>query len=114
MRMNMTNDRILTSADLQATFNFKAIFNQQKELHGLTQQQLAEKIGITTDGISKYMTGKRAMGDDFIYRIASVLNVSPLEIKPDFDLDGYVIREELKQLDKHQKSLVLQFIQSIK
>lgn len=112
--MTMTNERMLTSSELQAAANFRAIFNQQKHSIGLTQSKLAEKMGITTDGISKYMTGKRAMSDRFVSKLSSVLKVSPFEIKPDFDLVTHSINEELQRLDEQQKSLVLQYIQTIK
>jgi len=104
----------LTQSELNACACLKTIFNKIKQRDGITVKSLAEQTDIKPVTFYKFLNFERAMTEDYIYRLASVLNVSPLEIKPDFDLDGYVIREELKQLDKHQKSLVLQFIQSIK
>lgn len=46
----------------------------------LTQKQLADKLGLATGTIQQYELGKREPSLDTIEEIASVLNISPLEI----------------------------------
>ncbi len=110
----MSDIRVLSESDKQASANFKRIFQQLKQSTGIVQKDIAAKMEVTIMAISHFMNGDRAMTNDFIYRLSEVLNVSPLEIKPDFDLVTFSINEELQRLDKHQKSLVLQYIQTIK
>jgi len=47
-----------------------------RKQQGITQQQLADKIGITQTLISDYETGRVRLFDEMVIRIALALNVS--------------------------------------
>ena len=53
---------------------------------GLTQAQLAQKIGVKTNTISQWETGKRAPGYDALEQLSAALNCTPsslLEAAPE-------------------------------
>lgn len=50
---------------------------------GLTQAELAEKIGVSTMSIRRYESGDRIITDDILGRIANALNVSLFEFYED-------------------------------
>lgn len=43
---------------------------------GLTQEELAEKVGVTVSAIANYENGRRRPRADILKRIAQALNVS--------------------------------------
>lgn len=43
---------------------------------GLTQEELAEKVGITVSAVANYENGRRRPRADILKRIAQALNVS--------------------------------------
>ncbi len=49
-----------------------------RQLRGFSQDQLGKKTGVTYQQIQKYETGKNRMGGSRIYKIANILEVSPL------------------------------------
>jgi transcriptional regulator with XRE-family HTH domain len=51
-----------------------------RKLRGLTQKQLAEKIGITRDLLSNCEQGRSRINDELIIRFAHALHVSPDEL----------------------------------
>ncbi|MDA0781160.1 MAG: helix-turn-helix transcriptional regulator [Rickettsiales bacterium] len=44
---------------------------------GMTQQELAEKIGVTFQQLQKYETGLNRVGGSRLYQICKILNVDP-------------------------------------
>lgn len=56
------------------------IFIKQKRLeHGLTQEDVAKKLGISQVSYGRYELGMRDPGLEFIYEIASALEFEPKE-----------------------------------
>lgn len=51
-----------------------------RKKRGLTQQELAESIGITRDALSNYEMGRAHLNDEVIIRLAVVLKTSSDEI----------------------------------
>jgi transcriptional regulator with XRE-family HTH domain len=51
-----------------------------RKLHGLTQKQLADKIGITRSLLSRYESGITRLNDDLIVRFALALRISTDEL----------------------------------
>lgn len=49
---------------------------EARKARGLTQQELAELIGLKKSYLSKIETGKHVLGADRLKQIADVLNVS--------------------------------------
>jgi len=56
-----------------------------RELHGLTQTDLAAKAGTQQTVISKVERGARRISDGLRLRIARALNVDPYELFPYID-----------------------------
>lgn len=48
--------------------------------HGDTQQDLAEKLGITPATLREYLKGRQQMRVDTVSQIAAIYNVSPLDL----------------------------------
>lgn len=48
--------------------------------HGDTQQNLAEKLGITPVTLREYLKGRQQMRVDTVSQIAAIYNVSPLDL----------------------------------
>ena len=48
--------------------------------HGDTQQDLAEKLGITSVTLREYLKGRQQMRVDTVSQIAAIYNVSPLDL----------------------------------
>ena len=53
----------------------KRIFDRRKALH-LTQEQLAEKLGVSTQMISNLELGKKAIRPENLARLCEILNIS--------------------------------------
>lgn len=94
---------------------------QQREAKGITQLELARRIGYTTTGaISLIESGKRDISIDKVREIAKALDVtphwlmgwsdSPLEIKTDLELTI----DELEGLNPEQLARVRKFIEFLK
>lgn len=63
----------------------RAIWELRKTQHHWTQDQAAEAMGIKQTLVSHYLNGRKAIGTEALLRWAKFLQVSPLEIKPDFE-----------------------------
>lgn len=57
----------------------KTIHKRRNDLK-LSQQAVAEKIGITRGAYSQYETGKNAISMEIWFRIADELDLDPIEI----------------------------------
>ncbi len=75
---------------------------------GLTQKQLAEKLGSTAQNLAQYENGKRNPKPETLYKIADALNVSADELgdvptPPSLKLNGKAFRagEELNNYLQH-------------
>lgn len=94
---------------------------QQREAKGMTQLELAQKIGYTTTGaVSLIESGKRDISIDKVREIAKALDVtphwlmgwsdSPLKIKTDLELTI----DELEGLNPEQLARIRDYIQFVK
>lgn len=54
---------------------------QKRKIAGLTQKQLAEKVGLSEQAIRMYELGKREPSADVIKRIGKALNVAPESLR---------------------------------
>lgn len=82
--------------DMQETGRY---IKQYRKVAGLTQEELAQKVGISTMSIRRYEGGERIASKDMIQRIADALGVS------EFDLLGL---EGLKTPTEDWDTLLLQ------
>lgn len=91
-----------------------------RKLRGLSQLELAEKIGIERRLISEYETGRVRVYDEMITRLAIALEVSTdilhgLEIQSDKTEDKISLRytkriKEIEKLPEHKKRVILKMI----
>nr|WP_231578140.1 helix-turn-helix transcriptional regulator [Dickeya chrysanthemi] len=67
-----------TIASCQGTFwmSFSARFLQLRKQHGLTQPQMADKVGIHLTQVRRYESGEAQPSLDILKRIAVTFNVS--------------------------------------
>lgn len=76
----------------------KELFGKKiKELRiksGLSQEELAEKIGIAERNLSKIECGKSFMRAEKIEKMSEILNVKPKDL---FDFDYYKDLEKIRQ-----------------
>jgi transcriptional regulator with XRE-family HTH domain len=83
----------LSDEQVEAARRLLDLWRARKEV-GLTQQQAAERLGVTAATVSQYLHGFIPLGTDAMIRWATLLGVSPDEIRPDmkdaFDVLGPV------------------------
>ena len=82
---------------------------------GLTQEQLAGKLGVTRQTVSKWENGASVPDADILSQMASVLDVSVSELlgisvetssKEDYAKILAVLNEELAEKNQHRKTIV--------
>ena len=57
-----------------------AVIKMEMVGHGLRQQDVAERVGIHRETLSRYLGGKKEMPVGTLFQIAEVLNMSAAEI----------------------------------
>lgn len=77
----------------------KRLYERRKQLH-MTQEELAERVGITAQTISTAELGKKAMRADTIIRVCGTLDISA-----DYLLFGYVSTQDLSILSQKVSQL---------
>lgn len=77
----------------------KRLYERRKQLH-MTQEELAERVGITAQTISTAELGKKAMRADTIIRVCGALDISA-----DYLLFGYVSTQDLSILSQKVSQL---------
>ena len=63
--------------------SFSDRLRETRKRSGLTQMQIAEKLGITAQSYSQYETGKRQPKAETLKRIADALGVLPGDLRQD-------------------------------
>ncbi|MBR2256826.1 MAG: helix-turn-helix transcriptional regulator [Blautia sp.] len=51
------------------------VIRKERKKQGLTQQQMADKLGIKRGAYSQYETGKNSISMEMWYRVALILNI---------------------------------------
>ncbi len=77
----------------------KRLYERRKQLR-MTQEELAERVGITAQTISTAELGKKAMRADTIIRVCGALDISA-----DYLLFGYVSTQDLSSLSQKVSQL---------
>ena len=84
----------LSVEQTEAARRLRLLWRERKESLGLTQQRAAELLGVSAATVSQYLHGVIPLGTDAMIRWATLLGVSPDEIRPDmkeaFDVLGPV------------------------
>jgi len=66
---------------------------------GLTQSQLAEKVGVSVSYLSEIETGKKTANTRRMTQLASALDIQPYDLLPDENLSDE-IRQHLQTLSR--------------
>ncbi len=72
---------------------FNAILKKLREENGLSQEELARKIGLSKSTIGMYEQGKRTPNHDILKKLAACFEVS-LDFLMDYSPEGYKISTE--------------------
>ncbi len=86
-----------------------------REMRGLSQEALAQKVGTAGNVISLLESGERALSYKWLHRLAPALNTTPgflLDYDPN-DLDVAFVDAALK-VPRERRSQVLQILQTFK
>ncbi len=62
---------------------------------GLSQKELAERLGVSSPTVGQWESGRRNPKDETLQRIAAALGVDVYELKPPYLLNGDIMREWL-------------------
>ena len=82
--MASSKKKPLAPDELQVCRRLKALWDQNSEALGLTQEIVAEKLEISQGGVSHYLNGRNAVGFEAIFWWAQLLKVHPYQIDPHF------------------------------
>lgn len=63
----------------------RRLWEMRKQQHGWTQDDAAKSMGIKQTLVSHYLNGRKRLGTEALLRWAKFLQVSPLDIRPDFE-----------------------------
>lgn len=82
---------------------------------GMTQKELAEKVGITEAAVSHYLKGDRMPRSAVAVKLADVLNMSVDELmggntETSFDEVYKIVARSAKQLDNDQKAALVRVL----
>lgn len=97
----------------------KRILERRKQL-GLTQEELAEKAGVTSQMISTAELGKKAMRPENIIKLCSVLDISTdyLLLGKISSEDKSLLSDKISQLSPRQyrylEDIINSFIEAVK
>lgn len=91
---------------------------QYRKKKGLTQEQLAEKVGLSTNYISAVERGVNALNLDKLVDVINILECSANEIFVDVLNNGYEIKsslltEQISQLPKDEQERIFAVVQTL-
>ncbi|MDE6739841.1 MAG: helix-turn-helix domain-containing protein, partial [Lachnospiraceae bacterium] len=81
----------------------KKIYEMRKA-HGLSQEQLAEKLGVSRQSVSKWESGESIPELERLVEISKVFNVTTDYLLKESEVDELTIRTEM--LERQQQSLL--------
>lgn len=88
---------------------------QERNELGMTQAQLAKRIGVSRTSIANMEAGNQNFALDALYRLAKHLQVTPYSMLPTLGEVDESDKDSLEQygLDEEEKSLILNAIQKV-
>lgn len=97
--------------------NFKSprpryFFKEWRKYRGLTQEGLADIIGVTTSSISQLETGKQGFTDSTLMALAEALNCEPADFLMRNPLDDEAPWSIWETLKPDQKKQTIRFLKS--
>lgn len=89
--------RKLTEEDAKASKRLKAHWNAKKGELGLTQNQIAETLGITQGMFSLMLNGHVAIPKYLLLRISKILKINPSTIDPSVEEDLIEVQDKVSK-----------------
>ena len=93
---------------------------ERRVLLGISQETLAEAVGVTRNSISRYENGQTEMKLDVLYKICDFLKITPSDISPSRFRKVNEVDEEIneiavmyKQLDKENRHIAFKTIKTL-
>ena len=96
---------------------------ERRVLLGISQETLAEAVGVTRNSISRYENGQTEMKLDVMYKICDFLKITPSDISPsrfrevsevsEVDEEINEIAVMYKQLDKENRHIAFKTIKTL-
>ena len=93
---------------------------ERRVLLGISQETLAEAVGVTRNSISRYENGQTEMKLDVLYKICDFLKITPSDISPSRFRKVNEVDEEIneiavmyKQLDKENRHIAFKTIRTL-
>lgn len=98
----MTKRRPLTAQEKIAQQRLREIWHEKKKQLGLTQEKAAHLLGWSSQGtVGQYLLGRIGLNTDAIMKFASLLEVKPTDIDPNFQWGGMVRSADIREaMDK--------------
>ena len=82
---------------------------QQRKLKGLTQADLASKIGISLMSMRRYETGERVIQESILQKIAETLNIELFDLLPDETQNQFKsVPQYFNSIDEDERELARQ------
>ncbi len=75
--------KVMTIEDINAANRLKEIFKRYKEKTGVTQVQLAEKIGMSQSNLAIYINGHQPISLKILLRLSDGLECNCSDIRPE-------------------------------
>jgi len=107
--------------DVKVTPRFKEkkpkyYFREWRKFRGWTQEELAERVGLTASSISQLETGKQGFTDDTLRSLALELGCSPgdLLMRNPLDQDSvWLLVEHLKKAPERQRQTAIRVVREL-
>lgn len=86
-----------------------------RELHGLTQSELADRVGVTRTSISNLESGRQRVPIDTLFSICDVLGTEPRDILPTVEearrmQRGYNVEDIRENFDQQSADWIFKLI----
>jgi len=78
----MENKKVLTHEQLEDAVRLKALFKAKKSALGITQQSVADILGVTQGAIGHYLNGRNALNVAVAAVFAKALNIAIADFSP--------------------------------
>lgn len=90
---------------------FRQYLKEWRELRGLTQQQLADRLETGKDQVSRWESGKRGMGDKVIAALSEALSLEPGDLFRDPAVPS--ADELLRKATPEERQLAIDLVQRV-
>lgn len=83
-----TDNFISTDSITKSSMSIGENIKKYRKEKGLTQRELADKLNIATNSLSRYEIGERRPPIDMIEKIAEILNITPIQLMYDEEVEN--------------------------